>query len=55
MKKLLSSILVLLFVISILASLSNDIKTAARNVGYSHQFAAIIPLPPPPPPPPKGC
>ena len=46
MKKLIAIFLSLLFVLSIVLSLSNDIKSTHSN--ESNSYASIVPIPPPP-------
>jgi hypothetical protein len=53
MKKLLGIILLVLFAITILFSVNNNIKSTTSN--DSPGYASIIPIPPPEPPARRGC
>ena len=53
MKKLLGALLLILFVISILFSINNNLKVSTSN--DSPGYASIIPIPPPEPPGRRGC
>jgi hypothetical protein len=53
MKKLLGIILLVLFAITILFSINNNINSTSSN--ESPGYASILPIPPPEPPARRGC
>ena len=55
MKKLITAFLLLLFAITLIFSISNELKSDQSNTQETFGYASIIPIPPPEPPARRGC